>query len=329
MSIKTLYKPHVFQGRLDKRPYFEGWYFKITDPKQDLSLCLIPGISNGRAESAHGFIQYADSLTGKSGKINFPLDQVSLSKDTLALQFGEHHFSESALSIKACEGLPLQIDLRVSEPRLYPVNWHHPGIMGPFRFMPAMECYHGVYLVNSRIDGTLQLGETTYTIDDGSLYVEKDWGKSFPSSWIWLQANAFKSVDFDQREVSLMLSVAKIPWMGRHFIGHLGFIWLDERRIGLGTYYGSQVSVNFDDPQGQEVELVVNHGNYHIVITAQARKPVSLIAPSFGEMVRYIDEDLDALITLEVYFEGQMIYSGESGFGGYERCGVLSDLEAI
>ncbi len=46
----------------------------------------------------------------------------------------------------------------------------------------------------------------------GRGYIEKDWGTSFPSAWIWMQCNTF-----DTPDTSFMLSYARIPWMGSHF----------------------------------------------------------------------------------------------------------------
>jgi tocopherol cyclase len=47
----------------------------------------------------------------------------------------------------------------------------------------------GSVLVRNRDDGEVM--EHKFT--DASLYVEKNWGCSFPSAWWWVQANTFKS----------------------------------------------------------------------------------------------------------------------------------------
>lgn len=337
LSKTRFYQPHVFQGRLDKRPYFEGWYFKIVDEASGLSMCLIPGVSLTADGKAHGFIQYADNLSGSSGKVDYPLEDLSFSSEALNLTLGPQHLSSDRLSLVSETGFPYTISLQIAKPLLYPVSLGHPGIMGPFRFAPAMECYHGVYLVEGRVTGTVTIGDQAIEIQNGAIYIEKDWGRSFPSAWIWLQASQFKATedileDSGQRPepqgpVHLMLSVANIPWIGRHFVGHLGYLWLGDLRIGLGTYRGSQVTIDVLEDGG--VQLVANSGLYHIVITATPRQTVNLIAPSAGAMVRYMEESLGAQVVLEVYRDGELIYEGTSQFAGYERCGVLSDLGIV
>ena len=70
-----------------------------------------------------------------------------------------------------------------------------PGIMGPFGYLPMMECYHGVVNVFHETYGSFEFtAESTDTIDlnNGSGYIEKDHGYNFPKSWIWIQSNCFK-----------------------------------------------------------------------------------------------------------------------------------------
>lgn len=73
-----------------------------------------------------------------------------------------------------------------------------PGVMGPFRFAPFMECYHGVLSLDHSVDGTLEVDGERISYEGGRGYTEKDWGRSFPSAWVWVQSN-----DFGRTGVSL------------------------------------------------------------------------------------------------------------------------------
>jgi len=48
---------------------------------------------------------------------------------------------------------------------------------------------HGVGL-----NGVINYGGKSYALDGCRIYIEKNWGRSFPSKWWWLQANAFPSI---------------------------------------------------------------------------------------------------------------------------------------
>jgi tocopherol cyclase len=311
-----LYRPHVFQGDLTKKNYFEGWYFKLVDATLNLSLCLIPGVSLDG--TPHGFIQFADTLTGKSGYVRYDLKDIVFSKAHLDLKLSQQHFSDRQLDIYPTKEMPYRIQLTIEDPETYPVKWYHPGIMGPFRFFPFMECYHGVHVVGSRAIGTVEIEGVKHTLKDARLYIEKDWGTSFPREWVWIEAS-----QFNRDDVRLMLSIANIPWLGRSFNGHLGYVWLGDERIGLGTYRLSHYTLSVEE---HGVVIAVNKGDYHIVIEATKRHPVPLVAPSLGDMTRDMEEDLNALVYLSVYKHGELVYEGSSEYAGFETCGEVEEL---
>lgn len=84
-----------------------------------------------------------------------------------------------------------------------------------------MECYHGVPSLNHLVYGSLALASGKTAFFSGTPgYIEKDRGRNFPSSWIWLQSN-----DFGIDGTSLTASIAVIPYLGLSFPGQIvGFL---------------------------------------------------------------------------------------------------------
>ena len=66
-----------------------------------------------------------------------------------------------------------------------------PGIMGPFSFVPFMECYHGILSMDHSITGELSIKDKNIDFTSGRGYTEKDWGHSFPIGYVWMQSNHF------------------------------------------------------------------------------------------------------------------------------------------
>ena len=66
--------------------------------------------------------------------------------------------------------------------------------------------------------------------------MEKDWGSSMPSSWIWMQTN-----HFDEEEVSLFGSVAKIPWLRSYFTGYIFGFYYKGHLYRFTTYTGTKI----------------------------------------------------------------------------------------
>ena len=63
--------------------------------------------------------------------------------------------------------------------------------MGPFSFVPFMECYHGIISMDHSIIGELSIKGKKVDFTSGRGYIEKDWGHSFPIGYVWMQSNHF------------------------------------------------------------------------------------------------------------------------------------------
>lgn len=82
-------------------------------------------------------------------------------------------------------------------------------IMGPFRYVPFMECRHSVRSMSHQVDGYIVINGKRYVFKNALGYIEGDCGRSFPREYVWTQCH-FE----DAGPCSLMLSVADIPFAG-------------------------------------------------------------------------------------------------------------------
>ena len=76
-----------------------------------------------------------------------------------------------------------------------------------------MQCRHGVVSMGHTVHGRVTVDGQTHVFGGGSGYAEKDSGRSFPKSYLWLQCNDFTP------PCALMLSIAHIPFLGGAFTG--------------------------------------------------------------------------------------------------------------
>ena len=116
-------------------------------------------------------------------------------------------------------------------------SFFSPGIMGPYSFVPFMECYHGILSMNHTISGIINHNGIDISFDGGKGYMEKDWGHSFPKAYIWMQSN-----HFSKPNISIKSSIAIIPWLKSSFIGHIAGILIDDQLIEFTTYNGTKVN---------------------------------------------------------------------------------------
>jgi hypothetical protein len=187
-----------------------------------------------------------------------------------------------------------------------------------------MECNHGLVSLDHAVHGSIEVDGRKVTIGDGRGYIEKDWGKSMPESWIWMQSN-----DFPLRGDSVMVSVAKIPWMGSFFIGFLCVVSLNGTKKLFASYNGSRVvALSADDSEVRcAISKKIKKGvEERIEFLATRSRGGILRAPVAGSMSRRISEAVDAKITVTMYTNGSTVYKAESPLAGLETAG---DIQAM
>ncbi|MCX5977135.1 MAG: tocopherol cyclase family protein [Coprothermobacterota bacterium] len=166
--------------------------------------------------------------------------------------------------------------------------------MGPFAFIPFMECYHGVLSLDHSIGGTLHWGEKAIDFHHGRGYTETDYGQAFPRAWVWMQSNHFSIPG-----TSLTLSVARIPWLEVAFRGFVIGFWNEGRLHRFTTYLGSRLrTLSATD---QEVRLVVESRQECLRIRAIRSGKGLLHAPYRVTMERRVTESLTAQIEVELF----------------------------
>lgn len=323
LGYMKLYNPAVFQGALRKNRYFEGWYLKHVTADESDSLALIPGISLDRRageDRSCSFIQVIHGAEGRTWWLEYPDSGFSFSRRSFEIGVGGSRFGLTGSSVSdSREGIEISGDIRYSEPVEYPVSVLSPGIMGPYRFVPFMECYHGVVSVDHRLEGSLVLNGRTIDFTGGRGYIEKDWGSSFPEAWIWAQCNTFSQGD----GASFMFSLAKIPWLGRYFLGFLCFLYENGTFHRFTTYTKARITrIDYD---GQRLAVRIRGGKgqegRELVFEAVKKRFGDLKAPDRGGMSRTIKESVDSDVSVRL--------AGPGGSVVFEDTGSRAGLEVM
>ena len=289
-----LYNPEVFQGSFRKKRYFEGWYFKHVTRDPSHTFSFIPGVSLSENDS-HSFIQIMNGYTGKTSYIKYPLKEFKWDKKRMLIQVGTSEFTwdHSRLNIDT-ESIKLSGQIDYQNMVKYPKSLVSPGIMGWYSFVPFMECNHGVVSVIHDLSGRISIDGNIIDFDNGKGYIEKDWGKSFPEAWIWMQSN-----NFAEHDTSFSFSIAKIPWMGSFFIGFICFLYLGKKFYMFSTYNRSKVSEVYHDKNS--IEIIITNTNNTLKIRVSKNSFGDLKAPVSGEMSRRIKESTDSEVQLQLF----------------------------
>jgi tocopherol cyclase len=316
-----LYHPEVFQGSLKNRHYFEGWYFKSVDAQEQNVFAVIPGVSLGE-DSSHSFIQFLDGPGKKSYYFKYSLNDFWSSKKRFEIKISKSYFSLRKLQLNIEDSrAKIKAELEFRNIYQWPVTLLSPGVMGWYRFVPKMECYHGILSFNHEINGYFEINGERKDFTGGRGYCEKDWGTSMPSSWIWLQTN-----NFDEIDVSLFGSIAKIPWRGSFFTGYIFGFFYKKKIYRFATYTGAKISKLYVD--NEQIAVIVGDKKYSLEITAKREPGFNLAVPVSGAMSSKVNEALKAKIFVKFTEKKSnvVIFSGTGRNSGLEFVGDIKEL---
>lgn len=247
--------------------YFRGWYFKCQSGSQ--TLAVIPAAHRSGRGSSSSIQLITDS---GAWTFDFPYEEYREYKKGFGVGVGENSFDARGMRIHL-KNSTCAVEGEVCFGRLTPIRY---DIMGPFQYVPFMECRHSVVSMRHSVTGEISVNGDIFSFDNGSGYVEGDRGRSFPREYIWTQCF------FDGG--SLMLSVAHIPMAGFHFTGVIGVISLHGREYRIASYLGAR-ALKIADQQ-----ITVGQGNKLFTARLIEKKPHPLNAPADGRMSRTIHE---------------------------------------
>ncbi|MCK4769969.1 MAG: hypothetical protein KAT02_06465 [Candidatus Heimdallarchaeota archaeon] len=324
---KRIWKPEIYQGKSDMRRYFEGWYFKIVDKSEKNIYAIIPGVSFDNEGNTHAFIMFFNGIKASMNYFNFDITDFHYSKKRFQIKIGKNSFHQNGFNLDInSNNQKIKGKINVKNLKPWPVKTLSPGAMGWYAFVPFMECYHAVIGFDHHLDGKININGNEIDFTGGRGYIEKDYGKSFPSYYIWMQSNHFET-----EEISVMASVAKIPWLGSSFDGFVvGFLFNGEV-YRFATYTGAKiiklqlsnnlVSVHFQDKK------------YRLELEAAKSASVDLHSPIEGSMTGRIIESITAKIHAKFVKisknKEEILFDGNGRNAGLDIGGKIEELKEV
>ena len=297
VSIMKVY----YHGDRQRGPYFEGWYFKLQTA-EGRSLALIPALHmdvRGRRTASLQVI--ADRGTWW---LEYPAGALHVRKSLFQIRLDHNLFNSRGLWLNLEEaGLSLRGTVAFG-----PFTPLKSDIMGPFRFLPGMECAHGVISMGHSLEGALTLNGERLDFTGGTGYVETDRGRSFPSAFLWAQCGWQEG---DGR-TSLMLSVASIPLAALRFTGCICEVRHAGRSWRLATYRGAVVE------QWGENGAIIRQGEVRLEVGLVDKRTQPLQAPAAGEMSRTVHESLCTVVRYRFWDRSRLLFDHTDDRAGYE-----------
>lgn len=329
LSYRTaaIWDPGRFQDGRRQRGYFEGWYLKCVGEGGAHPIAVIPGVSLDRdGTDSHAFVQLIQT-GGRTAYWEYPMDEFRFSTEGFEIEIGPNSFSDSMMTLDlAGEAGQVHGHVGFDAWSPWPVRPLSPGIMGWYRFVPFMETYHGVLSMDHGLAGSLVIDGDTHTFDAGRGYIEKDWGRSFPSAWIWAQTNHFGPGGTASPGTSVSISVARIPWLGGSFVGYIVGLLHGGELYAFTTYNGAKVR-SFSLRDGRAA-ITLARRDVELEVLVEGAHPGKLRSPVLGAMDGVVWESLEAHVDVRLRRGGQTLFEGRGQHAGVELMDDRGDLAA-
>jgi hypothetical protein len=335
--IKRFWTPGAYHGWGKKNVFFEGWYYKMISKDKSRRLAVIPGIFHHQdPDKRHAFIQVLDGVTSKVVYHRYSFDTFQAARQGFVFQLADSAFYQQGIQLDISNDEQIiSGNLNFEGIQPWPVRTFSPGVMGPYRFAPFMQTYHGVLSMDHTIQGELVVDGVQFDFNGGRGYMEKDWGKTFPRAYIWMQSN-----HFSEKGISLTASVATIPWLWSWFRGFLIGLLIEDKLYRFTTYLGSEIEeLSVDDKKTEWVVIGKSQSDpggrfpgYQLIIQAERGSAGLLKSPELDGMTPRIFESLTANLNIVLVGldkdgkEIEIIYQGEGDCGGLEIAGSIEEL---
>lgn len=310
--LSTL-NPNLYHGKNKKNNFFEGWYYKIVSMDRKYTFAFIPGIS--LSTDSHSFIQVLQGEKVLYNYCRYPSRKFLCSSSPFQIIIDNNTFSLDGLSLNISQN---HINISGSLSFNNIIKWKdsiiNPGSMGFYNYLNFMECYSQVCALDGNINGSLTINGENIDFNGGKIYIEKNWGKSFPVEWLWIQSNCFK----DNR-ASVTCSLGEIPFPIKNFRGFLIGVTIDNKFYKFTTMNRSKIQTSIKD---NDISLIVTHGNLKLLLETKTNADSFILCygPKNGKMVPYVKETLTAKVQMKLIDikHNIIIYSGEGFNSGIE-----------
>lgn len=309
-KLYLIKNPDLFQGEKNltkNKEYFEGWYFKNTNKENGIS--FIPGI-NIEKNKPKAFVQIITNDT--SHFVNYNIDEFEFNHEPFIIKIGNNVFSKEGIHIDIkTKGLDINGDIKYTNNKSINTNFMNPNIMGPFSYVPFMECNHAILSMQNNANGSIKINDYEMKFDNDMGYIEKDWGISFPKTYIWCQGNNFK-----KSNASFMLSIADVPFKMFKFRGVICVLVINDKEYKFTTYNNTRlVEYVIND---NSLNITLKKGELQINLKSTFDKGQKLAAPVKGRMDKNIFERIDSTITVTLKQGDNIIFSDTSTNCGLE-----------
>jgi tocopherol cyclase len=330
LPLQTPHSGYHWDGSADR--FFEGWYYRVTLPLSGQSFGFMYSIDDpiGAKPQSGGAAQ----ILGAGDRYvwrTFP-DARGFwgSKHSLALSHWRDRCKEGYQATATSnqgyiKDLGSQFYCRWDY-QIEPIyGWGNPNSLqqstgGLLSYLPIFEPGWQILMAHGLATGWIDWNSDRYEFSNAPAYSEKNWGRSFPQKWFWINCNSFTN------EPNLALTAGggrrKLLW----WMESVGMICLHYRdRFYEFVPWNSQVNWQVQ-PWGRW-EMQAQNDRFEVRLTGKCDRPGTLVRVPTEDGLRFRCRDtMNGDLILELReINGKTILKAETSLCGLEVGGAPWD----
>lgn len=181
-------------GKVDRKDWFEWWYYKVVDPQTGEAYFFTYGIVNpwdeGKKRGGTKAVIMAGDFNQKDiAQKEFAVKDFSARYDSTFVKIGDNVATDKNIagSIERDNGQSVSWDLQITK------KWGF-NAMG---WATGVDNISGIYWypaqASALVSGYVRFDNKTVQFNKAPGYQDRNWGRTFPKWWTWIVSNHFQN----------------------------------------------------------------------------------------------------------------------------------------
>lgn len=181
-------------GKIDQRPWYEWWYYKIVIPESDKAFFMVYGVVNpwdfsSTMQGTRANVGFGDFGAMTQSEQKFPLKEFYAKYNETYVELGSSNIATDKYfkgMIKGEQGELVSWDVAIEKKWAFnATSWLTGRGITNIEWYPAQASAH--------CSGSIVSAHKTYQFENVPCYQDRNWGHSFPEWWAWIVANSFEN----------------------------------------------------------------------------------------------------------------------------------------
>ena len=177
-------------GKIDRDPWYEWWYYKVVDPRSHRAFYFVYGVVNpwdteGKNPASRTYVGMGDFSSNQICEEVRPVQDFKAEYEATDIQVGPHFATDGRIQgkINCPDGSAVAWNLRVDP------EWNFNAMGWGMFIRDLSNIFWYPAQASAWMSGWIETHGQRIHINEAPAYQDRNWGSSFPKWWVWLVAN--------------------------------------------------------------------------------------------------------------------------------------------